>query len=44
MQTNRAVDVAEGLPRQPDIAEIVFDEQNLCLRRLILGGVHKVPS
>ena len=43
MQTNRAVDIAKSLPRQPDIAEIVFDEQNLCLRWFTFGGVHKVP-
>jgi hypothetical protein len=29
VQTDGPVDVAEGFPRQPNIAGIVFDQENL---------------
>src|ERR1700691_6673949 len=40
MQTNRTVDVAKGLLRQPDVTGIVLHQENLCGPLFFLGGRH----
>ena len=44
MQGDRSIDVAKGLPRQPGIAGIVFNQENLHGPRFIFDDIHDLVS
>jgi hypothetical protein len=40
VQTDVPVDVAKGLPRQPNIAGVIFDQENLYELLALCEGIH----
>jgi hypothetical protein len=40
VQTDVHVDVAKGFPRQPDIAGVIFDQENLYEPLPLCDGIH----